>query len=665
MNNLYGTDLSQSNLPPAIGIEEAADEKMNFVPETILNNPEANKIFEDWHSKQSDPDAAESLLKKLTQLALNPHTQLAALLFLQYQNEVDLPNQYEKNVPEETKKLFAEALPLYQRMLKVHQFPERPKNSEQAELTLRMLLTVLADVQLLAVFLVLQLQKLEQMESLPPKKRDATAWTALHVHAPLAGRLGIFWIKAELEDRAFRQLEYEKYQLLKKKIARKRSERSDNVERILAKIQQILKKAGILHEIHGRYKRFYSIFQKLEKVDNNFERIQDLIAFRIIVKNVDKCYAALSFIHENWVPVKNRFKDYIVKPKSNGYQSLHTTVTDLRDDDPGYSRPIEIQIRTHKMHRIAEYGVAAHWIYKEKRLQLIEKTTEQIEESLIENTKKETDDETMPMIDLFSDNIYVMTPAREIRELPQAATPVDFAYAIHSEVGNRTTGAKANGIITRLDSNLRSGDTVEILTSPRQEPRKEWLEFVKTRHARSKIKHALHERSREGRRKEGLEKLEREFRNYNLHLNRLIREGKMEHESRQHKNQEFDHILFCIGDGTVRCDEVRRWFVNDHESDSVSSTPESSKIAEAKLQSRKKKTSLTSSGSTIIVNGMDNVMTRIARCCSPVKNQAIRGYLTQERVITIHKEKCSFLQKLCLERMVKVHWEVSIIRKDK
>ena len=657
MSKLSGTELSQNALSATIGTDKSAVDKKTPVPEIYLTNPQVNRIFEDWYAQQSDPASADSLLQKLTQLSLNPPSLLAALLFLRYQQAEDLPKEFEKNIPDDSAKLFAQAVLLYQRMLKVHQFPERPKNPEQAELTLRMLLTVLADVQLLAVFLVLQLQKLEQLESLPPKKRDATAWTALHVHAGLAGRLGIFWIKSELEDNSFRQLEYEKYQLLKKKIARKRSVRSENVERILAKIQLILKQAGISHEVQGRYKRFYSIFQKLEKVDNDFDRIQDLIAFRVVVDDVDDCYAALSFIHENWVPVKDRFKDYIVKPKSNGYQSLHTTVTDLRDDDPEYSRPIEIQIRSHKMHRMAEYGVAAHWLYKEKLQAPKEKTAELIEEILLEKTNADSDDETMPLIDLFSDNIYVMTPAREIRELPQTATPVDFAYAIHTEVGNRTTGAKANGSITRLDSILHSGDTVEILTSPRQEPRKEWLEFVKTRHARNKIKHALHERGREGRRKEGLEILEREFRNHGLHLNRLVREGRMEHESRQRKNQEFDHILFCIGDGSIRCEEVRRWFVDDENDASASSTAETQKPAETKLKTSKKKTTPATSGGKIIVDGMDNVMTRIARCCSPVKNQAILGYLTQERVITIHKEKCTFLQKLSPERLVKVYWE--------
>ena len=657
MSKFYQTELSQNTLIQIIGNDKPTENKT--ILEIDSTNLEVNRIFEDWYSEQKDPKSADDLIQKLTHLSLNPSTLLAALFFLRYQQAEVLPVELEKKFTGESSQIYEEAIALYHKLLKVHQFPERPKSLEQAELTLRMLLTVLADVQLLAVFLVLQLQKLEQLETLPPKKRDATAWTALNVHATLAGRLGIFWIKSELEDNAFRQLEYEKFQILKKKIARKRSVRSENVERILAKIQLILKKASISNEVQGRYKRFYSIFQKLEKVDNDIRRIQDLIAFRIVVEDVDDCYAALSFIHENWVPVKNRFKDYIVKPKSNGYQSLHTTVTDLRDDDPGYSRPIEIQIRTHKMHRVAENGVAAHWLYKEKRQAPSEKTAELITESLLENTKPDTDtvDKTIPLIDLFSDNIYVMTPAREILELPQTSTPVDFAYAIHTEVGNRMTGAKANGKILRLDSCLQSGDTVEILTSPRQEPRKEWLEFVKTRHARNKIKHALHERVREVRRREGLEILEREFRNHGLHLNRLVREGRMEHESRQRKNQVFDQILFCIGDSSIRSEEIRRWFVDDQSVARISPTVETQKLTETKLKSIKNKTTSVSSGSKIIVNGMDNVMTRIARCCSPQKNQTILGYLTQERVITVHKMKCSLLQKLSSERIVKVHWE--------
>ena len=655
MINLYGAEISQDTSSTTVGIDHSAGEKGSAVPESFLTTPEANKLFENWHSQHSNPDAAEALLKKLKQISLRPPTLQAALLFLQYQKADDLPKEFEKKAAAESGGPFSEAVPLFHRMLKVHQFPVRPKNSEQAELTLRMLLTVLGDVQLLTVFLVLQLHHLEQINSLSPEEADAIAWSALYVHAPLAGRLGIFWIKAELEDRAFRYLEYENYQSLKKKIARKRSDRSESVENISENIQLILKQAGIRHEIQGRYKRFYSIFQKLEKVNNDFERIQDLIAFRVLVDEIDDCYAALSFIHENWTPVKNRFKDYIANPKPNGYQSLHTTVIDDVNESKRNPRPIEIQIRTRKMHRIAEYGVAAHWLYKEKRHQSKDKKAEQIKESLVEKSKADRVGETIPLIDLFSENIYVMTPAREIRELPQAATPIDFAYAIHTEVGNRTTGAKTNGSITRLDSSLHSGDTVEILTSPRQEPRKEWLDFVKTRHARNKIKHALHERGREVRRKEGLEMLEREFRNHNLNLNRLTREGRMELESRQRKNQEFEHILFSIGDGSIRSEEVRRWFADDPSS-ITASTPESPAQPETKAKTRKKRIAESPSTNKILVDGMDNVMTRIAKCCSPDKSHSIQGYLTLERVITIHKYGCAYLQKLTPERMVKVRW---------
>ena len=472
----------------------------------------------------------------------------------------------------------------------------------------------------------------------------------------MAGRLGIFWIKSELEDHAFRNLEYDNYQILKKKIARKRSERSDSVERISNNIQKMLNQAGISHEVQGRYKRFYSIFQKLDRVDNDFERIKDLIAFRVLVKNVDQCYAALSFIHENWTPVKNRFKDYISNPKPNGYQSLHTTVMEINDEPSSKQRPIEIQIRTHEMHHMAEYGVASHWLYKEKRNKHDEKKVDQFVESFLEKINSDGEGKLNPVANLYSDKIYVITPAREIIELPQSASPLDFAYAIHTEVGNRTIAAKANGIITSLDSSLNNGDELEILTSSRQEPRKEWLEFVKTRHARNKIKHALHEKNREIRKKEGIEMLEREFRAHSLNLNRLIRDGRMEKESRLKKNQEFEHILFCIGEGSIHSEEIRRWFADDISTDQKSFNQVTEFATESEVVTTKKKSAVADSRSLIIVDGMDNVSTRIAKCCSPVKKQPILGYLTKERVISIHKQDCSFMKNLASERKVKVIW---------
>ena len=655
MPDLSRAEQSQRIFSPVIITDDSGEEAVTDVPESFLSSPEVNKLFQDWYEQQNDPDEANAFLKKLKLFSLSSPSILAVFLFMLFQKEDDLPDDIAQINQEGSVSDLTEAIQLFHRLLKVNKFPFRPKNKSQAELTIRMLLTVLGNVQLLTVYLVLQLQKLEQMNSLSQKDQESKAWTALHIHAPLAGRLGIFWIKAELEDHAFRYLEYESYQNLKKKIARKRSERSDSVEKISKKIQLMLNKAGITHEVQGRYKRFYSIFQKLDRVENDFERIQDLIAFRILVQKIDECYAALSFIHENWAPVKNRFKDYIANPKPNGYQSLHTTVVENKEEPSGNLRPVEIQIRTHEMHRMAEYGVAAHWLYKEKRHKTKILEAEQLEDSMTEKINENRDVNTIPVINLFSDKIYVITPAEEIIELPKLASPLDFAYSIHTEVGNRTIGAKANGSIISLDGALNSGDNVEILTSPRQEPRKEWLDYIKTRHARNKIKHALHEKNRDLRKKEGMEMLEKEFRSHSLNLNRLIREGRMEKESRQQNNQEFEHILFCIGEGSIRCDEIRRWFVEDSDTEHLSGNQESELLSEQDSTGKNKSVEA-ETRSLVIVDGMDNVLTRIARCCTPVRSQPILGYLTKERVITVHKEECSFLQKLSPERKVKVSW---------
>jgi GTP pyrophosphokinase len=653
MSDLTGAENSHIALPPVMGADysEVGDSIKDF-EEIFLSTPESVKLFQIWFSKQNDPDEANAFLNKLKYFSLSTSTIMALFLFMLYQKEEDIPTEIIKMNPDSSGTILSESIQFYHRLLKVHRIPFSPKIKLQAELAIRMLLTMMADVQLLTVFLVLQLQKLETMMSLSKDEQETTSWTALHIHSPLAGRLGIFWIKSELEDRAFRYLEYENYQKLKKKIARKRSERSDSVERISNNIQKILNQAGISHEVQGRYKRFYSIFQKLDRVDNDFERIKDLIAFRVLVKNVDECYAALSFIHESWNPVKNRFKDYISNPKPNGYQSLHTTVMEINDEPSNKPRPIEIQIRTHEMHHMAEYGVASHWLYKEKRNKHDEKKADQFVESFLEKINSDGEGKLNPVANLYSDKIYVITPAREIIELPQSASPLDFAYAIHTEVGNRTIAAKANGIITSLDSSLYSGDEVEILTSSRQEPRKEWLEFVKTRHARNKIKHALQEKNREIRKKEGMEMLEREFRAHGLNLKRLIRDGRIEQESRLKKNQEFEHILFCIGEGSIHSEEIRRWFTDDISAEQTSFI----QVTESEDGTTKEKSAAVTSRSLIIVDGMDNVLTRIAKCCSPVKKQPILGYLTKERVISIHKQDCSFMKQLASERKLKVIW---------
>ena len=415
MSDLTGAENSHIALPPVMGADYSEVEvSIKDFEEIFLSTPESVKLFQIWFSKQIYTDEASAFLNKLKYFSLSTSTIMALFLFMLYQKEEEIPTDIIDMTPGSSGTILSESIQLFQRLLKVHRIPFTPKIELQAELAIRMLLTVLADVQLLTVFLVFQLQKLESIMSLSRDEQEAKAWTALNIYAPLAGSLGIFWIKSELEDHAFRSLEYDNYQILKKKIARKRSERSESVERISNSIQKLLNKAGISHEVQGRYKRFYSIFQKLDRVDNDFERIKDLIAFRVLVKNVDQCYAALSFIHENWTPVKNRFKDYISNPKSNGYQSLHTTVMEINDEPSSEPRSIEIQIRTYEMHHMAEYGVAAHWLYKEKRNKYDGKKADQFAESFLEKLNSDGKGKLNTVENLFGDKIYVITPSIEI-----------------------------------------------------------------------------------------------------------------------------------------------------------------------------------------------------------------------------------------------------------
>ena len=440
----------------------------------------------------------------------------------------------------------------------------------------------------------------------------------------------------------------------------------------------MLQEAGLKHQVQGRYKRFYSIFEKLKRVDDDFEKIHDLTGFRVLVEHVRDCFTALSYIHERWIPLDDRYKDYISQPKPNGYQSLHTTV--LNDE----GEPLEIQIRTQEMHRVAENGFAAHWLYKSssdsphspgennpgKDLSHPRKKKNpemHANESLTDSVKKiEKKSDFQPGFEFYSDKIFVRTPKRDIFELPRGATAIDFAYAIHTGVGNRIVGAKTNGTITKLEIPLENGDTVEIMTSTKQVPRKEWLDLVKTRHARNKIKHALLEQHRETCRKQGTEMLEKEFRGNGLNLSKMIRDGKMDQECRTRKNQSFEHILFCIGDGSIRCEELSGWFLEKSKEvgPSVNEGPaetggEVSAQESGGLQEKLFRETVYK-GDHLIVEGTARVNTRLAKCCLPKQGDPIRGYLTQGGAVTVHHQLCRSLRKLNPDRMLSVHWDTSL-----
>ncbi len=604
----------------------------------------------------SDIEQSLSLLQKLKQLKLDSSYILSALLALLFPQTKDLVGQEDKIPP-----LF---LKHYQTLQHIFSFTPSLRNAQQEELFLKMLIAMTKDLQLLSSILAIQLLTLEAIGDLSEEEQRQYSQKILSVYAPLAERLGIFWIKSELEDIALRYVDSEAYYELKQKVAKKRNERSQMIEQITAEIGQLLKKIGIQHEVQGRYKRFYSIYQKLQKVDDDFERIQDLTGFRILVRNIHDCYQALGYVHEHWSPKTGRFKDYISKPKPNGYRSLHTTVLDAKGES------IEIQIRTDEMHEIAEFGLAAHWQYKKganlpqtnvdlydnlrkKALTALGEETEHSDQkgsNFYKNNADQLNAEVAALkIDFLENKIYVLTPQEDVIELPKGATPVDFAYAIHTKVGDHITAAKVNGKILKLDDALSNGNHVEVISSPKQTPRYEWLRFVQTSKAKNKIRHAVREKERETNKKIGWELLDKEFKRYGLNVNRAVKNGTLEKMVQQRKNQPLEQAVCTIGEGGMKAGEVVQWFL----------APSEVKLEENNIQSLNKKkphADLERVGKTIIVEGMDNMLVRFAKCCSPEKGNEIYGYMTQGRGITIHRVDCPAFHRLDGNRRISVHW---------
>ena len=568
-----------------------------------------------------------SLLHRLSQVCPNTEYLQASLLlylFPAYDPEPDVLTRQLSH---------PQAYELYQRLRRIDGL-ELPLGNEKQLMKARNLVYVLSgDLQLLTALLLLRLHRCEHIEELPEDLQESFAAQSLHIYAPLAHRLGIFWIKAELEDSAFQYLQPEKYYQLKRLVSKKRHQRSAIVESMSRQIRHLLRQAGIPNQVYGRYKRFYSIHEKLEKVDQEFGRIQDLIALRIILDDVKDCYATLSYIHEQWPQRETRYKDYIAQPKPNGYQSLHTTVQTEQGD------AVEIQIRTHEMHAVAEYGVAAHWLYKESNRQ---------------SAQSASMPPQLQGLDSAAKHIYLLTPNNDIVELPQGATPVDFAYAVHTEIGSQITGAKINGSIGKIDAVLQSGDRIEVLTSPRQRPSKEWLGFVKTHKARNKIRQSVHAQQRDEFRRKAWDLLESEFRQHGLNLNRMVRENRLDIECQQRKAQSFEHVLHCIAQGSLRAGELVQWFVEPVLNPTI---PATEPVPEFRISKE-----FTPAGrGQVLVEGLEEVETVLSKCCQPTRQDPIVGYLSRNRVIKVHRQDCDVLSSLEPERLLPVRWNLPTV----
>lgn len=522
--------------------------------------------------------------------------------------------------------------------------PSEDEISVWAENLRKMFLAMAEDVRVVLIKLADRLHNMSTLIYLSPNRRRQIAQETMEIYAPLASRLGIWQLKWQLEDLAFRHLEPSKYKEIAAMLAGRRASRERYIAGVMAILKEELERAGIKAEISGRPKHIYSIYRKMQQRGVDFSQIYDLQAVRVLVNEIPDCYSALGVVHSLWHPIPGQFDDYIAMPKESLYQSLHTTVV-----GPG-GRPLEVQIRTHEMHRLAEFGVAAHWRYKEggKRDVKFEQKVAWLRQLM--DWQKEVAGGAREFIeslktDVFQDQVYVFTPKGEIKELPTGATPVDFAYRIHTDIGHRCIGAKVNGRLVALDTKLKTGDIVEILTTKGPKgPSRDWLNpnlnYVKTAHARDKIRQWFKRQLREENIARGRDMLEKELSRYNL------TQEKLEEIAQQFNCDKLDDFLAAIGYGEINPHHVvLKLTAPSPEAESVRELPPVEAISQP----------ATASGITVM--GVGDLLTRLARCCSPVPGDEIVGYITRGRGITIHRRDCPNIRAEDeKERLVSVEW---------
>jgi GTP diphosphokinase / guanosine-3',5'-bis(diphosphate) 3'-diphosphatase len=519
------------------------------------------------------------------------------------------------------------------------------REERQAENFRKMLVAMARDLRVLMIKLADRLHNMRTLDYLPPDRSRKIAQETLDIYAPLAHRLGMAKVKAELEDLALRNLNPGDYLDLQKRVAKRRLEREADINQVIAILQRKLSEVGIDSQIRGRPKHFYSIWKKMHDQGREFDEIYDLTAVRVITASVRDCYGALGVIHSLWKPVPGRFKDFIAMPKVNMYQSLHTTVIGPKGD------PVEIQIRTREMHRIAEEGIAAHWLYKERKA-----GKDKLDESLVWlrqliETQQDTKDPREFMdtvrVDLFPDEVYVFTPKGDVKALPEGATPLDFAYAVHTKVGEHCVGAKVNAKLVPLRFTLRQGDIVEIVTSPSQHPSRDWLKIVKSTRARAKINQWLKVEERARSIELGRELFEREARKYRLNPTPLLAGDDLRKVAADFGFPGSDDLLAAIGYGKSSVHQV----LNKLAPNALLEPPERPKAN----QPRPAPTD------GVRIRGVDDLLVRFARCCNPLPGDPIVGFITRGRGLTVHARDCLTVAKSVLdrERLIDVEWDVA------
>ncbi|MCG0239587.1 MAG: bifunctional (p)ppGpp synthetase/guanosine-3',5'-bis(diphosphate) 3'-pyrophosphohydrolase [Firmicutes bacterium] len=593
----------------------------------------------------------------LAKLQMDPATIAAALLH-------DVCEDCGVSLQQIEEKFGKEVASLVDGVTKLEKLDFTSKEEAQSENLRKMFLAMAKDLRVILIKLADRLHNMRTAWAWPPETQRRKAQETLEIYAPLAHRLGMADIKWELEDLAFRYLEPEKYRHVAQLVARKRAERESITRELMEQIGQRLAEVGIKADISGRPKHLYSIYRKMYQQGKDITEIYDLIAVRVIVDEVKDCYGALGVIHSYWRPLPGRFKDYIATPKANLYQSLHTTVVGP------HGEPFEIQIRTWEMHRTAEYGVAAHWRYKEG------KTDKDFDQklswlrSLLEwhqEMREARDFIEAVKVDIFADQVFVFTPKGRVVDLPAGATPIDFAYSIHTEIGHRCVGAKVNGKIVPLDSPLKNGDIVEILTSKNSPgPSLDWLKIVKTSTAKNKIRQFFKKERREENLARGKEALEREIRRLGHEVHQLCRSEWLEEICRKHNLASEEELYVAIGIGTLSASSVAARLHDLYEREQARKRAEAGEATGTPgaqgtpvVTERKDWEGYRRVSSGIRVKGVDGVLVRFSRCCSPVPGDPIIGYVTRGRGVAVHRLDCPNMAHMAKEsdRLIECSWE--------
>ena len=615
----------------------------HYQPEDITELEKAFEFAKKLHDGQfrisEEPYIIHPLevVKILINLKADKHTLMAGFLH-------DILEDTDTK-PEEIKELFGEdVLNLVQGVTKLGKLQFKSKEERQAENFRRMFIAMANDVRIIFLKLADRLHNMRTVNFMSAAKQQKIAQETLDIFAPLANRMGVGKIKAELEDLSLKYLHPDHYYEIAQLVSQKKVEREMAVNMLIEKISKDVKASGINAKITGRAKHYYSIYKKMTRLNVAFHDLYDITAVRVIVDTEKECYEVLGLIHSQFKPIPGRFKDYIAMPKGNMYQSLHTSVIGPRQ------KPLEVQIRTWEMHEIAEYGIAAHWRYKEKGSKKADSANDikfSWMRKLVEYNKDTQDAEdyvNSVKLDIFSDQVFAFTPGGDVLDLPQNATPVDFAYRIHSDVGNKTVGALINGRIAQLDTKLKNGDIVEIMTSKVSAPRLDWLNFVVTKQASSKIKQWYKKNKREDHIEIGKANLEHEL--TKSVFDEYMKSGEFNKVAKQMNYVSADDLFAALGYGETTLTKI----INRLKKPAEKKEPTIS-------QHRPKK----SSEKDII--GLEGLLYSFARCCSPIPGEPIVGVVTRSKGVSIHRLDCKTLDDVPPERLLDIHWSGNNVNK--